>query len=61
MERILNWLIKKLVTFYYRKYPFYAWSWGVDENVDLHVISEESTLKSHRYGTRTEVYKNESC
>lgn len=57
MERILNWLIKKLVTFYYRKYPFYTWSWGVDENIDLYVISEESTLKYHRFGTRAEVYK----
>lgn len=58
MEKILQWLIKKLVTFYWKKYEFYTYSWGVNECVDLHIISEESYLHRHRFGLREERLNN---
>ena len=57
MEKIITWLIKKLVTIYWKKYQFYALSWGVDEIVTLRVMSEESYLDRHRIGVREEKYK----
>lgn len=57
MNRILEWIIKKLVTLYWKKTHFHTYSWGVDENVDLYVLSEESYLDKHRMGTREVVLK----
>ena len=57
--KFLKWLIRKLVTFYYRVHPFYTYSWGVDENLDLIILSEESYLDYHRYGLREEKYDDE--
>ena len=56
MNKLLKWIIRKLVTFYYRKYPFYTCSWGVNDNLDLMIISEESYPDYHRYGLREEKY-----
>ena len=52
MEKILEWLIKKLVTLYWHKTHFLSYSWGINDNVDLHIISEESYYERHRFGTR---------
>ena len=57
-EKIIKWLIRKLVTFYYKHYPFYTYSWGIDEHTDLYVISEESYFNKHRFGLREEVIEN---
>lgn len=54
----INWLIKKLVTYKWKHDKFIAWSWGVNEVVDLHIISEESYLDKHRFGGKVEVYNN---
>ena len=59
-EKIIKWLIRKLVTFYYKHYPFYTYSWGIDEHTDLYVISEESYFNKHRFGLREEVLENEN-
>ena len=40
-------------------HPFYTYSWGVNENLDLIILSEESYLDYHRYGLREEKYDNE--
>jgi hypothetical protein len=56
MERILKWIIKKLVTLYWKKTHFYNYSWGVDENVDLHIFSEETYLDRHRFGVRQDMF-----
>lgn len=57
MTRILEWIIKKSVTLYWKKTHFLAYSWGVDENTDLHVISEEWFTCSHRFGTKEDMLK----
>lgn len=59
IKKAMAWAIKKLVTHYYRCYPFLAWSWGLDENTDLHIISEESWPDHHRFGVHDEIYKKE--
>ena len=58
MEIILAWIIRKLVTFYWQRYPFMTYSWGVDDYVDLHIISEESYKNRHRFGTREDKYES---
>lgn len=55
MTRILKWIIKKSVTLYWKKTHFYSYSWGVGDNVDLYVLSEESYQDRHRFGTKEEV------
>lgn len=54
--KILKWIIKKLVTLYWKKTHFHTYSWGVDENVDLYVLSEESYPDRHRFGTKEGVF-----
>lgn len=55
-DKLIKKLIKKLVTWKYKRDGFYAWSWGVDEHVDIHILTEESYLDRHRFGTREETY-----
>ena len=50
-------LIKFLVTWKWKKDRFYAWSWGVDEYTDIHIITEESYSDRHRYGTYEDYYQ----
>lgn len=45
-------IIKALVNWKYKKEKFLCWSWGIDENTDIHIISEESYLDRHRYGVK---------
>lgn len=49
-------IIKKLVNWKYKRDGFFAWVWSVDEHVDIHIITEESYLDRHRFGTREEIY-----
>ena len=49
-------IIKKLVNWKYKRDGFWTWSWGVDEHVDIHIISEESYFDRHRFGTRIEAW-----
>ena len=58
MDKVLKWCIRKLVTFYYSKYPFMTYSWGVDEHLDLHIMSEESYMEYHRFGLKEERFKD---
>lgn len=57
MEKIIRWLIRRLVTLYWKKNRFLVYSWGVDENVTLHLISEESYTDRHRFGVHEEQEK----
>ena len=38
---------------------FLAFSWGVDEVTDYHVIAERSLENCHVYGTRVEYYEKQ--
>ena len=56
VNKILTWLAKKSVTALYKRTSFWTFSWGLDENTDLHLFSEELYLDRHRFGTYEEVY-----
>ena len=60
MQIVIDKLIKWLVTYRYKKYPFFALSWGIDEHTDMNIISEESYLDKHRFGSREEYYDADS-
>ena len=57
MNRFIWWIIKKLITMMWKRERFLVYSWGVDEHVDINVITEESYLDKHRFGLREEIYK----
>ena len=57
MRIVIDNLIKILVNYRYKKYPFLAWSWRIDEYTDMNIISEESYLDRHRFGGREEYEK----
>ena len=59
MNRLLKFLIRKLVTLYYKRTRFLTYSWGVDEFVDINILSEECTSEYHRFGTRVDSYEVE--
>ena len=37
---MLNWLLKKLLTYKFRHNRLYAWSFGIDERADITVLFE---------------------
>lgn len=45
-------IIKILVNRKWKRERFLAWSWGVNENVDIHIITQESYQDIHRFGVR---------
>ena len=54
INKFLTWLAKKSVTVLYRRTHFWTFSWGLDENTDLYLMSEESYPDYHRFGVREE-------
>lgn len=57
INKVLYFIIKKLVNLLYRRTRFLTWSWGIDEHTDINIISEESYLDRHRFGLHEEVFK----
>lgn len=56
INKFLTWLAKKSVTALYKRTHFWTFSWGLDENTDLYLMSEESYHDYHRFGVREEKY-----
>lgn len=56
INKSLTWLAKKSVTALYKRTHFWTFSWGLDENTDLYLMSEESYHDYHRFGVREEKY-----
>ena len=54
INKSLYWLAKRCVTALYKRTRFLTCSWGLDENTDLYLISEESYHDRHRFGLREE-------
>ena len=59
MNRFIWWIVKKLITLMWKREHFFVHSWGVDEHVDIYVITEESYLDKHRVGLHEEIYKEQ--
>ena len=55
--KLIDKLIKILINFKYRRDPFMAWSWGIDDTHEINVISAEYDQDHCRYGTREESCK----
>lgn len=58
--RLIDWLIKLMLNFKYKRKPFMVWSWGIDEHTDIVIITAEYYDDYYRYGLKTEVYTEES-
>ena len=56
---MLDKLIKFFVNLKWKREHFYTFSWGIDENIDIHIMSEESYQDRHRFGLREELYTAE--
>ena len=56
VNKFLTWLSKKSVTALYKRTHFWVFSWGLDENTDLYLMSEESYHDRHRFGLHEETY-----
>lgn len=56
INKFLTWLAKRSVTALYKRTHFWTFSWGLDENTDLYLMSEESYHDYHRFGVREEKY-----
>lgn len=54
INKFLTWLAKKSVTALYKRTHFWTFSWGLDENTDLYLMSEESYHDYHRFGVSEE-------
>lgn len=59
MNKVIWWIVKKLIILMWKREHFFVHSWGVDEHVDINVITEESYLDKHRFGLREEKFDKE--
>ena len=60
VNKFLTWLSKKTVTALYKRTHFWVFSWGLDENTDLNLMSEESYHDRHRFGLHEETYERKT-
>ena len=51
---IIDKLIKILINFKYKKEPFMACSWGIDDMHEINILTAEYYQDYYRYGTREE-------
>lgn len=59
-DELIRFIIKKLVTLYYKRTRFLAFSWGIDESTDVSILSEEYSLDGYRIGTKEVRYDKEN-
>lgn len=58
-DALIRAIIKRLVSWYYKRTGFLAYSWSIDEYTSITIRSEEYTLEGHRIGTREVKYETE--
>lgn len=58
--KLIDKIIKNLINFKYKREPFMAWSWRVDEVHEINILTAEYYQDHYRCGTREEYYKTES-
>lgn len=59
IDRLVGKIIRKIVTWHYKRTGFLAYSWGVDEYTDITIQSEEYTSDGYRIGTREVKYETD--
>lgn len=55
--KLIDKIIKILINFKYKREPFMAWSWGIDDAHEISIISSEYYDRYYRHGTRVEYYE----
>ena len=58
--KLIDKIIKILIEYRYKKKPFMAWCWSVDEIHEINILTAEYYQDHCRYGTREEWFKAES-
>lgn len=58
-DALIRKIIKKIVSWYYKRTGFLAYSWSIDEHTDISIRSEEYTADGYRIGTREVKYEND--
>lgn len=58
--KLIDKIIKILINYKYKKDPFMAWNWSVDDVTDINIISAEYHDDHYRYGVREKWYEQES-
>lgn len=58
--KLIDKIIKILINYKYKKEPFMAWQWGIDDVHDINIITAEYYMDHYRFGTREVWYKAES-
>lgn len=56
IKEFLKYLIRKLVTFFYKKYDLYSYSWSVDEETEICIESYYFGENVQRYGVMKTPY-----
>ena len=54
--KLIDKIIKILINFKYKREPFMAWCWGIDDIHEINILSAEYYNDHYRYGTREEYY-----
>lgn len=57
---LIDKIIKILINIKYKREPFMAWSWGIDDTHEINILSAEYYNDHYRYGVREEWYNAES-
>lgn len=58
-DALIRTIIKRIVTWYYKRTGFLTYSWGIDEHTHISIRSEEYTLDGYRIGTREVKYETD--
>ena len=58
-DALTRMIIRRIVSWYYKKTGFLAFSWGIDEHTDISIQSREYTSDGYRIGTREVKYETD--
>lgn len=58
IDRLVGKIIRRLVTWHYKRTGFLTYSWGIDEHTSITILSEEYTSDGYRIGTREVKYES---
>lgn len=56
-DTLIRKIIKKIISWYYKRTGFLAYSWSIDEHTDISIRSEEYTSDGYRIGIREVKYE----
>ena len=59
IDRLVGKIIRRLVSWHYKRTGFLVYSWGIDEHTDIYIQSAEYTSDGYRFGTREVKYETD--